>query len=65
MGPLSGIGDSIMLGTLRILAVGIGASLAAQGNILGPILFLIIFNVPAFILRYSAHSKVMNSELII
>lgn len=57
MGPLSGIGDSIMLGTLRILAVGIGASLAAQGNILGPILFLIIFNVPAFILRYFCSFK--------
>ncbi len=57
MGPLSGIGDSILLGTLRILAVGIGASLAAQGNVLGPILFLLIFNVPAFILRYVCAMK--------
>lgn len=52
MGPLSGIGDSLLLGTLRVLAVGIGTSLAIQGNILGPILFLLIFNVPAFALRY-------------
>ncbi len=57
MGPLSGIGDSLLLGTLRILAVGIGASLAAQGNILGPILFLAIFNVPAFALRYICSFK--------
>ena len=52
MGPLSGIGDSLILGTLRVLAVGIGTSLAVKGNILGPILFFLIFNVPTFILRY-------------
>lgn len=57
MGPLSGIGDSLLLGTLRVLAVGIGTSLAVQGNILGPILFLLIFNVPAFILRYVCAMK--------
>lgn len=57
MGPLSGIGDSIMLGTLRVLAVGVGTSLAVQGNILGPILFLLIFNIPAFILRYVCSMK--------
>ena len=42
MGPLSGIGDSIFWGSLRIIASGIGISLAQQGNILGPILFLLI-----------------------
>ncbi len=57
MGPLSGIGDSIMLGTLRVIAVGVGTSLALQGSILGPILFLLIFNVPAFILRYFCAMK--------
>ena len=57
MGPLSGIGDSLILGTLRVLAVGIGTSLAVQGNVLGPILFLLIFNVPAFILRYICAMK--------
>ena len=31
---------------------GIGTSLAVKGNILGPILFFLIFNVPTFILRY-------------
>ena len=57
MGPLSGIGDSLLLGTLRILAVGIGTSLALKGSVLGPILFLLIFNVPAFILRYVCAMK--------
>ena len=54
---LSGIGDSLLLGTLRVLAIGIGTSLAMQGNILGPILFLLIFNVPAFVLRYICAMK--------
>ena len=57
MGPLSGICDSLLLGTLRVLAIGIGTSLAMQGNILGPILFLLIFNVPAFVLRYICAMK--------
>lgn len=42
MGPLAGIGDSFIWGTLRIIATGVGLSLANQGNILGPILFLLI-----------------------
>lgn len=52
MGPLSGIGDSFFWGTLRVIATGIGTSLALQGNILGPILFLLIFNIPAILVRY-------------
>ncbi|MBY4797878.1 PTS system mannose/fructose/sorbose family transporter subunit IID [Collinsella sp. AGMB00827] len=52
MGPLAGIGDSFIWGTLRIIATGVGVSLAAQGNILGPILFLLLFNIPAQGLRY-------------
>lgn len=52
MGPLSGIGDSIFWGTLRVITVGIGVSLANEGNILGPILFLLLFNVPHLLIRY-------------
>ncbi|MTD38696.1 PTS mannose transporter subunit IID [Erwinia sp. CPCC 100877] len=52
MGPISGIGDSIFWGSLRIIASGIGVSLAKQGSILGPLLFLIIFNVPNILVRY-------------
>lgn len=52
MGPLSGIGDSIFIGVLRVIAGGIGISFAAQGSILGPILFILIYNVPTIILRY-------------
>ena len=52
MGPLAGIGDSFFWGTLKIIAAGIGISLAQQGNILGPILFFLIINIPAFLARF-------------
>lgn len=51
MGPLAGIGDSIFWGTLRIIAAGIGVSIAADGNIFGPILFFLLFNIPNFLIR--------------
>lgn len=52
MGPLAGIGDSFFWGTLRIIASGIGISLAKQGSVLGPLLFLVIYNVPNLLVRY-------------
>lgn len=52
IGPLSGIGDSFFLGTLRIIGTGVGTALGLKGNILGPILFLLIYNVPAYLIRY-------------
>ncbi len=52
MGPLSGIGDSIFFGTIRTLGAAIGTDLALQGNIMGPILFFLIFNIPNFAARY-------------
>lgn len=52
MGPLSGIGDSIFWGVIRVIAAGVGISLAAQGSVLGPILFLLIYNIPAILTRY-------------
>ena len=33
MGPLAGLGDSFFWGTLRLIATGIGTSLALKGNI--------------------------------
>lgn len=52
MGPLAGIGDSLIAGTLRIIATGIAIGFAQQGNLLGPLLFLLIYNVPGFIIRF-------------
>lgn len=51
MGPLSGIGDSIFLGCIRIIALAVGLSLAQQGSLLGPILYFLIYNIPAFLCR--------------
>lgn len=52
MGPLAGIGDSFFWGTLRLIAAGVGISLAQAGNIMGPVLFFLIINIPGFIARY-------------
>jgi PTS system mannose-specific IID component len=52
MGPLAGVFDSLFWGTFKVIAAGVGASLAIKGSVLGPLLFLLIFNVPHLILRY-------------
>ncbi len=53
MGPLAGVFDSLFWGTMKVIAAGVGISLAMNGNILGPVLFLLIFNIPHFLLRYN------------
>jgi fructoselysine and glucoselysine-specific PTS system IID component len=53
MGPLAGVGDSLYWGTLRLIATGVGTSLALKGNILGPILFLLLFNIPMLALFFT------------
>ena len=57
MGPMAGVGDSFFWGTLLLIAAGVGVSLASQGNIMGPILFFLIINIPHFILRYLCLDK--------
>ena len=52
MGPFAGVGDSFFSGVLRIIATGIAIGLASQGNPLGPLLFLLIYNIPSYLLRY-------------
>ncbi|WP_229688915.1 PTS system mannose/fructose/sorbose family transporter subunit IID [Puia dinghuensis] len=52
MGPLAGVFDSLFWGTLKIIAAGVGTSLALKGNGLGVVLFILLFNVPHLLLRY-------------
>lgn len=52
MGPMSGIGDAIFWGVVRVVAAGIALSMVGNGSILAPIMFLIVYNVPSFICRY-------------
>lgn len=51
MGPLAGIGDSIFWGTVRIIAAGIGVSIAKDGNLFGQLLFLVLYNLPNILVR--------------
>ena len=52
MGPLAGIGDSIFWGVLRVIAAGIAVGLGSAGNVLAPLVFLILFNVPSILIKY-------------
>ena len=52
MGPLSGIGDSFFQGTIRIIAFGLGISLAQQGSVLGPILAILLSFLPAWLVTW-------------
>ena len=40
------------LGIIKVIACSLGASFAAQGSFLGPIILLLVFNVPNFLVRY-------------
>ncbi len=51
MGPLGGIGDALCWLTVLPILAGLGASMAMQGNPMGPIIFLILFNVFQFGVR--------------
>mgnify|MGYP000912821722 CR=1 FL=1 len=51
MGPLAGIGDSFFWGTFRVIACGIGAPLAAAGNLLGVVLYLVLNLLPSTLTR--------------
>lgn len=52
MGPLGGIGDALFWLTLLPICAGIGASLALEGSLFGPIIFFLMFNLVHFGLRF-------------
>ena len=52
MGPLGGIGDAIFWFTLVPIAAGIGSNMAIQGSLAGPIVFLALFNIVQFAVRF-------------
>ncbi|MBV7389342.1 PTS system mannose/fructose/sorbose family transporter subunit IID [Enterococcus alishanensis] len=45
MGPLAGVGDPVFWFTVRPILGALGASLALTGNILGPIIFFVAWNI--------------------
>lgn len=53
MGPMSGIGDAIFWGCLRVIAASVGIALCADnGSVLGPIVFFLVYNIPSYITRW-------------
>ncbi|AHG72489.1 PTS mannose transporter subunit IID [Mannheimia bovis] len=52
MGPLAGVGDPIFWGTVRPVFAALGAGLALKGELLGPILFFVLFNIVRLASRY-------------
>ncbi len=52
MGPLAGVGDPLLWGTLRPVLAALGASLAMNGSILGPIIFFVGINIVRLAIKY-------------
>lgn len=45
MGPLAGLGDSIIVGTFIPILLGIALGLSAGGSVIGPLFYIIAWNV--------------------
>lgn len=54
MAPFAAMGDSFFWGGLRPLAAVIGLLIASQGSLWAPVVFLLLFNIPHFLMRGSA-----------
>lgn len=52
MGPIAGIGDSILVGTLNPILLSIGIGLAAGGSPIGPVVFLVSWLAIVVTLKY-------------
>lgn len=52
MGPLAGVGDTILWALYNSIIFTIGASLALQQNILGPIFVIVMVAIPYTVVRY-------------
>lgn len=45
MGPLAGIGDSLIVGTYIPVLLGIALGLAEGGSVIGPIFYIVVWNI--------------------
>lgn len=57
MGPLGGVGDSLFWYTLIPICAGIGVSLSADGSLLGPVVFLVMYNIFTIAVRWFGVAK--------
>ncbi|WP_313578104.1 PTS system mannose/fructose/sorbose family transporter subunit IID [Lacrimispora sp.] len=56
MGPLAGVGDSLVGGIIYPILVSIGCALALKGNFSGPILFFLVFSGIMMVLGYNLYN---------
>ena len=54
MGPLAGVGDPVFWFTIRPILGALGASLALTGNIVGPLIFFLIWNAMRLIFEWKS-----------
>jgi len=52
-GPMSGIGDAIFWGVVRTVAASIAISFVGDGNVIAPIIFIILYQTPSLITKYT------------
>ncbi|HHH82813.1 MAG TPA: PTS system mannose/fructose/sorbose family transporter subunit IID [Chloroflexi bacterium] len=52
MGPLAGVGDTIVWALYNSIIMSIGSVMALQGNIMGPIMVILLVLIPYFAVRY-------------
>lgn len=57
MGPLAGIGDSMIPGMLIPILLSIGMGLASGGNVLGPIFYILTYNIIMIFGTYYLYMK--------
>lgn len=52
MGPMSAIGDTFYWGTFKIIATSVGCAMCLEGNPLGVVAFILLYNIPHWVLRW-------------
>ena len=57
MGPLAGIGDSLIVGTYIPVLLGIALGLADGGSILGPMFYIVVWNVTSIWFQKFIYTK--------
>ncbi|NPV69228.1 MAG: PTS system mannose/fructose/sorbose family transporter subunit IID [Firmicutes bacterium] len=57
MGPLAGVGDSITQGTLAPILIAIGVGLAREGNLAGPLVYVLLVAAAIWGIAYTMFSQ--------
>ena len=57
MGPLAGIGDSLIAGTYIPVLLGIALGLAEGGSIIGPLFYIVVWNVTSIFFQKWIYNK--------